>query len=74
MQSSDNETDVSDTYLRSYEKFVHENQVLDGISNNGTQQMVNQTILDKLEKISSRSDTREVVKISSRIKNQKQNY
>ena len=59
VQSSDNEVDISDTEHRSYEKLVHENQVPDGTSSNGTRQMVNQTILDKLEKISSRLDTLE---------------
>ena len=54
LQSSDNEADVSDTEHRSYEKFVHENQVPDVTNSNGTQ-----TILDKLAKISSRLDTLE---------------
>ena len=57
VQSSDNEVDVSDTEHRSYEKFSSENQVPDDTSSNGTQQMVNQTILAKLEKSNARLDT-----------------
>ena len=59
VQSSDNDTDVSDTEHRSYEKFGSESQIPDENSSNDTQQMVNQTILDKLEKISARLDTLE---------------
>ena len=58
VQSSDNEADISDTEHRSYEKFTSESQIPDD-SSNGTQQMVKQTILDKLEKISARLDTLE---------------
>ena len=59
VQTSDNETDVSHTDHSSYEKFSSENQIPDEDSSNDTQQMVNQTILDKLEKISARLDTLE---------------
>ena len=59
VQSSNNEADVSDTEHRSYEKFSSESQVPDDKSSNDTQQVVNQTILDKLEKISARLDTLE---------------
>ena len=48
VQLSDNEEDVSDTENRSYEKFSSENQVQDDTSSNGTQQIVNQTILDRI--------------------------
>ena len=50
---------ISDTEHRSYEKFSSKSQVPDDRSSNGTQQMVNQTILDKLETISVRLDTLE---------------
>ena len=74
VQSSDNEVDVSDTEHRSYDKFSSENQVPDGKNASSTQQMVNQTILDKLEKISARLDTLEQKNCkksvqSSKIKN-----
>ena len=59
VQSSNNETDVSDTEHRSYEKFSSENQVPDDKNGSSVQQMVNQTILDELEKISARLDTLE---------------
>ena len=59
VQSSDNEADVSDTEHRSYEKFSSENQFPDDKNGSSVQQMVNQTILDKLEKISARLDTLE---------------
>ena len=59
VHSSDNEVDVSNTEHRSYDRFCSENQVLDDKSASSTQQLVNQTILDKLEKISARLDTLE---------------
>ena len=59
VQSSDNEAYGSDSEHRSYEKFVHESQVSDDKTSNNTQQVVNQTILDQLEEISSRLDTLE---------------
>ena len=76
VQLSDNEADVSDSEHRSYEKFVCENQVPDGKNSNSTQQRVNQTILDQLEKISSRLDMLEKKSCKksvqeSKIKNQK---
>ena len=74
VQSSDNEADVSDTQHRSYDKFSSENQVPDDKNASSTQQMANQTILDKLEKISARLDTLEQKNCkksvqSSKIKN-----
>ena len=59
VQSSDNDKDVSDTEHRSYDKFNSENQVPDDKNTSSTQQVVNQTILEKLEKISARLDTLE---------------
>ena len=59
VQSSDDEADVSDTEHRSYEKFSSENQVPDDKNGSSVQQMVNQKILEKLEKISARLDTLE---------------
>ena len=50
VQSSDNEADVSDTEHRPFDKFSSENQVPDDKNASSTQQMVNQTILHKLEK------------------------
>ena len=74
VQSSDNETDVSHTEQRSYDRFNSENQVPDDKNASSTQQMVNQTILDKLEKICARLDTLEQKKCkksvqASKIKN-----
>ena len=59
VQSCDNKADISDTEHRSYEKFSSEIPVPDDRSSNSTQQMVSQTMFDKLEKISARSDTLE---------------
>ena len=59
VQSSDTETDVPHTEHRSYDRFNSESQVPDDKNASSTQQMVNQTILENLEKISARLDTLE---------------
>ena len=76
VQSSDSEADASGSESRSYKKFANENQIQDEKNTGSTQEIVNQTILSQLEKISSRLDTleRKSCKKSvdeSKIKNKK---
>ena len=59
VQSSNSEADASGTESRSYEKFANENQIPDDKITDSTQQIVNQTIMSHLEKISSRLNTLE---------------